>query len=449
MVQLSVEMDHIKDKNLLTIFTYAPAGLGHLRVTDALYDALPKGARHPLLLGSHDEFITSVHKVTSNNPLGRALFEWVQSGVPEDVATVVYRSFLRIAPRHIYNQLRTIIDQRIDRPTSVLIVATHPSLAHQIAAIKRKFEKEQNIKMYLIVQVTDDCAVHIWYVPEADIMFVPSEFTKKLFVQYAQSHGYPPIQIEVNGYPISPKLAKERSNVCENKFKQVAPDSEENIHVMVPLSGAAVGTDYLARVINGLARGTHNFRFHIVAQLSLRSVQFLHKLDKIKTIDLHISPSTREVVNEYDSVYQRFPIAFEITKPSEQSFKSLLKPGQVGGSVLLFTQPVGRWEQDNLAFLRRHHLIPALIDTTKMYSGDAQFLKEYCYKNAGDWRGLQLPENPEQAVAFFRACLQAGIFMRMMNCSSGINTGSKNIEIDSHGAQRLWSIVDSLLGIRS
>ncbi len=441
-------MEHIKDKNLLTIFTYAPAGLGHLRVTDALYDALPKGARHPLLLGSHDEFITFFHRFTSNNPVGRAFFEWTQDGIPEDFATVIYRAFLRLKPRHIYNQLLTILDQRIERPDTILIVATHPSLAHQIAAIKNRFEKEQNIKMYLIVQVTDDSPVHIWYVPEADIMFVPSQYVKDKFIEYAEKSRLGTVNIKVNGYPVSPKLTKERDSFCESKIKQVIPGGEEHIHVMVPLSGAAVGTEYLAHVISGLARGNTNYRFHIVAQLSLRAVEFLNRLSNIKTIDLHISPSTREVVNDYEMVYRRNPIAFEITKPSEQSFKALLKPGQVGGSILLFTHPVGRWEHDNLAFLRRHHLIPSEAETHRLQHGNGKGELERIYKDAGDWRGLRLPDDPEEAITFFHKLMDDGIFMRMMNCDVTINSGVRNPEIDSHGAERLWTIVDELLGDR-
>ena len=227
------------------------------------------------------------------------------------------------------------------------------------------------------------------------------------------------------------------------------PDDDEKIHVMVPLSGAAVGTDYLAHVINGLSRGTQRYRFHIVAQLSLRSVQFLNKLSSVKSVDLHVSQSTREVVNDYEAVYARHPIAFEITKPSEQAFKALLKPGQVGGSILFFTHPVGRWERDNLAFLRRHKFIPTVKETEDMFQADLRGQESDWYGQAGNWRGMQLPDNPEEAVKMIKKNMGDGIFMRMMNCNINGREKSGRPETDSHGAERLWKIVDKLLGGRS
>lgn len=62
-------LEPLKDKSLLIIFAYAPAGLGHLRVTDALYQGLPKDINTPLILGSQDETITYLHRLMSLNPL--------------------------------------------------------------------------------------------------------------------------------------------------------------------------------------------------------------------------------------------------------------------------------------------------------------------------------------------------------------------------------------------
>ena len=54
----------LQDKNFLIIFTYAPAGLGHLRVTDALFHGLSKDIK-PLILGSHDKTIAFLHQIAS------------------------------------------------------------------------------------------------------------------------------------------------------------------------------------------------------------------------------------------------------------------------------------------------------------------------------------------------------------------------------------------------
>ncbi len=54
----------LADPSLLLIFTYAPAGLGHLRVTDALYHGLPKGVQ-PVILGAHDRAVGAIHRFMS------------------------------------------------------------------------------------------------------------------------------------------------------------------------------------------------------------------------------------------------------------------------------------------------------------------------------------------------------------------------------------------------
>jgi hypothetical protein len=62
------------------VFTYAPAGLGHLRVTDALVDSRPKD--YPfVILGSYDEFITNAHRFSSTNPIAKWIYETSQYGL--------------------------------------------------------------------------------------------------------------------------------------------------------------------------------------------------------------------------------------------------------------------------------------------------------------------------------------------------------------------------------
>jgi hypothetical protein len=79
----------LAQKSLLIIFTYAPAGLGHLRVTGALYHGLP-AQTHPILLRSQDSSIGYLHHLTSIHPTLRAILEWLQSGKPEEVFTSGY-----------------------------------------------------------------------------------------------------------------------------------------------------------------------------------------------------------------------------------------------------------------------------------------------------------------------------------------------------------------------
>lgn len=75
-------------------------------------------------------------------------------------------------------------------------------------------------------------------------------------------------------------------------------------------------------------------------------------------VDITVSSQDKEIVHKYEEIYKEFPISLEITKPSEQSFKALLECTMQGASLLLFSEPIGRQEKDNLNFLRRSNLIP-------------------------------------------------------------------------------------------
>src|SRR3989338_5919284 len=143
-----------QDGNVL-VFTYALAGLGHLRVTDALYNGLPLGSR-PLALGAQDTSLTAIHRITSIHPLARSAFEWMQNGIAEEMFTSVYRYYLRSHVDLLYKQLLTLITQRYSKPKNILIVSTHFSLAHQLAVVKDRLSKEKGVEIILAVQVTDD-----------------------------------------------------------------------------------------------------------------------------------------------------------------------------------------------------------------------------------------------------------------------------------------------------
>ena len=76
-------------------------------------------------------------------------------------------------------------------------------------------------------------------------------------------------------------------------------------------------------------------------------------------VDLRVGKQDREVVDHYDVLLEKKIISLEVTKPSEQAFKGLLGTQSRGGVILLFSQPVGSQEYDNLDFLVRHSLVPS------------------------------------------------------------------------------------------
>jgi hypothetical protein len=433
----------LSQKSVLVIFAYAPAGLGHLRVTDALYNGLPESVS-PLLLGSQDTGITVIHRLFSINPILRQIFEWVQYDPQQFYFTQLYYWSLRSDTDLMYKQLLTVVDQRVESIDTVVVVATHFGLAHQIGKIKAKVEKEKKVKIILAVQVTDDSPQFMWYVPDADITFVPSEYTKKELIAYGKRRGFPPMQIEVNAYPVSPLLAKKLNRVeFFEKAHQVDPDAKSQIHLCIPISGAAVGLGYFTDLIDSLYSASHRFVFHVITRSAPYTLPFLNEMIQRPYIKLYVSSRDRDVVNAYEHVYEKYRISLEITKPSEQSFKALLHPGQYGGSLLMFSEPVGRQEYDNISFLRRHGLIPSasqqeLIEKKASRNNDLD-LESELGKDIHHWRGLTLSTDPKAAAQTIVWSLSKGIFVKMMNWRSRPDLNeSDTAELSPYGVQTFW-----------
>jgi len=153
------------------------------------------------------------------------------------------------------------------------------------------------------------------------------------------------------------------------------------------------------------------------------------------------------VVDAYDKLYNEEVIALEVTKPSEQAFKALLSTNLRGGSVLLFSTPVGKQEFDNLNFLQRHFLVPSMQTNTELWemaenhaAASSRLLDE-----AHTWRGVRIPEDPEKAANFIWWMLTSGIFSQMV---AGNMTGNPSDpypdELGPDGVAKFWRLVASL-----
>ncbi|MCX7997103.1 MAG: hypothetical protein N2691_05145 [Patescibacteria group bacterium] len=437
-------------KSVVLIFAYAPAGLGHLRVTDALYSGLPETVQ-PLLMGSHDRNIMWLHRIFSIHPLLRNLFEWVQYNPQQYIFTFLYYWLTRMQSDLMYEQLNTILDQRLETPQQIVIVATHFTLAHQIGIVKRKIEQERKVQVILAVQVTDDSPQFMWYVPEADLTFVPSSYTKRELEKYGEWVGHPAGNFVVNAYPISPILA-ERLDHGEffEKSHQIDPKAKSQIHVSIPVSGAAVGLHYATRMIDTLHRASHRFMFHVVTRSAPYTLGFLNEMIQRPYVKLYVSAQDRDVVNAYEHVYRKYLVSIEITKPSEQAFKTLLYPEHRGGSILLFSEPVGRQEYDNISFMRRHGLIPSEARQERLF--DHSTLRKALSpgheirEEARNWRGTALPEDPEAAGRYVWWCIQNGIFESMMQFRPRKNRKpAEQIELSPHGVREFWEKIADYL----
>jgi hypothetical protein len=443
-------LDRLTDSQLQLVLTYAPAGLGHLRITDSLYEGLPKSL-NPILLGSRDRSIQTIHRITSIHPIARAVFEWLQSGPLAFPANRLYRFILRMNTGVIYDEFSRLVDEPYEPPRKILVISTHFGLAHKLAAIKKKLEREKGVRIVLVVFVSDDTFQHIWHVDGADLLVVASRYIKRKYAAYGRLTGRP-VRVEVNPYPLNPRLGKRlTSKQMAEKTRQLDAVARELIQVSIPISGAAVGTEYFDRLIAGLREKSTRFIFHVVSKDAPFTKRFLAKIDGKPWIDLLVGRRDREVVDLYDELMDSRVVSLEVTKPSEQAFKALLGTRSRGGVILLFSQPVGRQEFDNLDFLERHALVPAKqinLDLWEMAGSGVRMdpgLKKILFEESRTWKGVRIPNDARQAADFIWWMLEAGIFARMLagNLNLRIRDGRSDV-LGPNGVAEFWDLAASV-----
>ncbi len=438
----------LSDESTVLIFAYALAGLGHLRVISALHDGLPHDVE-PSLLGSHDKAITNIHRITSINPAFRRVYNWMEKGMFSNLFAFFYRRFLRRHTSVLYEQLTTILEQRVKEPKTVVVVAAHFGLAHQLVAVKERLEKERNIKIYLFVQVTDDTFHPMWYVNGAEIIVVPSEQSKQKFMDYAKKFSLSRSRIEVSPYPVNPKFFENLNpERMQDRQDQLDTQKTNKINISIPVSGAAVGTNFHEEFIREIVQLSPRFSFWVISKRAKHTKNFLAKMATLPHVNLLASESEREVVEYYDDLFGKNVISLEVTKPSEQAFKALVAANQNAGAILLFTTPVGGQEMDNLIFLERHNLIPnddqmgKLMAAFKNNSEMPTELTGYIAR----WRGLKLPGNPADAAKFTWWCLEKGVLKHMLLSASQALVGDPHPqELAKNGVLRFWSLVSTFL----
>jgi len=430
----------------LTVFAYAVAGLGHLRVTDALYDGMPSGNR-AIILDSLDKSLEDIHRFTSTHLAARSLMDWLQAGPLSLTFAHLYRFSLRSRPQKTYNQVRTILSSAKHNPKKLLFIATHFGLAHQLAAVKQKLEIDFNTQISLVVVVTDDTFHPIWYVKGADLIVVPSLKTKQRFINYSCFIG-DHVPIKVLSYPVSPALSLSlNSKQIKDKVNQTIPEQKDHIHVLIPISGAAVGTQYFLRLIDTLKSFSPRYFFHVVSKSAPYTHTFLSRLVKRESVELAVSPVDREVVDLYDRLFRKEVFSLEITKPSEQAFKALLQPVSRGGVILLLSEPVGPQEKDNLDFLVRHLLVPTPSLNHKLWQMAEEGVRldtrtDPLFSSACTWRGICLPENPFQSARFIHWMLNQRLFYHMLLCKNLPDKSDPHPEeLGTDGVKQFWQLI--------
>ena len=117
-------MESLNKSEVLLIFTYAPAGLGHLRVTDALRDGLDEKI-NSVLLGAEDTSITYWHRLSSVSPIFKRILDWITTGKNGYWFYDLYIWMLGLSSGRLYKQMEYLLLQQWEAKKTVVVVSTH------------------------------------------------------------------------------------------------------------------------------------------------------------------------------------------------------------------------------------------------------------------------------------------------------------------------------------
>jgi len=157
------------------------------------------------------------------------------------------------------------------------------------------------------------------------------------------------------------------------------------------------------------------------------------------------------VVDAYDDLFDEYVLSLEVTKPSEQSFKALLGTRSKGGVILLFSEPVGKQEFDNIDFLQRHFLIPSKETNMRLWKMADENVtiddttEAQLFEKALTWRGVRLPADPHKAANFIWWMTTTGLFSQMLSGSVVARSGNGHPdEVGADGVAQFWNLVTSV-----
>ncbi len=398
----------------LVVFTYAPAGLGHIRVSDALMDALPSEF-DSVVFSPSNRSIEVLHRFGSLNIFARRVMEWFQNGTPEKIFTKYYRKFLKNRTDGLLLEFISLVKSQKNTPETIIIVSTHFSLAHQLGRIKEELAKSLNAEIKLVVQITDDSPQSIWYVDSADLIIAPSEKTANILKKYGTKENLSQVPFKVLPYPVIPLFSRQLSDQkILFRQEQYNPDSFVPINIVIPISGAAVGMNFFIQTMEKIHLLSNRFVFFVICRKAPFTQKFINNIQNKSYVNLFVSEKYQDVVHMYNNIYLKNVISAEITKPSEQAFKALLDNDSVGGSFLFFANPVGRQEYDNLKFLKKNGLL------------------------SSNPRGIILPKDPDKSSKFIYELYQNGFLLKAFKKFKPVKNKP---EIDDDGATLFWQTV--------
>ncbi len=430
----------------LIIFTASPTGLGHIRVMNALIGGLAAGVDY-VVVGISDVNAAKIHTLGSRLPIALKITEFIQNhSIFESVITKIYQKYYSTRTGSLTHELSKIKEDFPDKKIWI-IVSTHFALAYPVIAVKQGLSEKFNVKILNALVVTDDSPQRVWAAEGSDIIFVPSESTEAVLRLLLPKETK--TAVETVSFPVSPrlkvKLIESELELLEN---QLDPSSDYPLHISVPVSGAAVQLDFLSTIIKSLAY--EKFIFTVIGQLTSYTQDFFEALKKIPRVQVSTGLTAHSTVRFYESAfYQASRPGVEITKPSEQTFKAILKPNEKGGVIMLITDPIGRQEYDNLNFLIRHKLLAEreVQEELEKYLVDQGKIPEEknseIHYQASHWRALKLPKDPARAATFIKNAKATGIFYSMLAYVPEVKR-----DLTSNGVEQIWNSISQMLEYR-
>jgi len=434
-------------EDTLLLFGYAPTGLGHIRVTDALWRGL-KVAGEPKVIGATDKSLAAAHRLLTQRKAVQAFFEWGQVGWRQQVFTPFYRRSMRKNTTAVRKEVHEAVRRQAVKPKQIVVLATHYDVAHRLASAKEQLVRELGIPIFLVVQVTDDSPQHVWLVPGADVIFVPSHDTRQTLLDYARRSNIDPPPFVVLPYPIPGELSVPLSEAERaQRTAALRPDGEAPIRVCVPISGAAGGLLFLGPLMDNLQQKSPRYTFEVISRVAPYTRDFLDRRREAGNT-LHTGTRNHEVIAAYRQLYDEQVVALELTKPSEQAFKTMVGAAARGGAIILFAPPIGRQEKDNLDFLIRHRLLPSHAQTRALHvlwAEEKPFSQasEELRSAARGWRCLELPPLGPVAASFAHWALTSGLLAELDRCEAPRQRDTVHAaeELDPSGVAQFWGEV--------
>lgn len=429
------------------------AGLGHNRVRQAISEAISlNGVRHRVdEITVKDMLASHAHGMGSNNKLAKWWTETIQQSVPLQriIAGPYNEAILRHDAEVVVRAAQTFLDRC--QNNEILLIAFHPDIAYNLCFFKTQLARRYNKNIRIAVYMTDHLLKpqYPWYQIDADFLIVPDhesgvqalsqlEYWEKT-MQGKRPEGVSGIPkiIEVP-YPIDPRLVQPLDrDSYQRRLERLRSDNGERLRMVMPLGGSAPQTKFMRSFAAGLV---NTMDISTVAKATDSLVDFLSELRDLG-VGVKAALESNEVLDLFIRTIETLLPEFFVTKPSEQTNLTLATPRQVGGGIVLLTEPVGDQEKQNLRWLQKRGLIPSDRDAELL---DQHLLRlrmdklEELRSKARHWRGLRLPSDSAQAVRFVLAARNFGIFEAMGN----YQPATPSTETVWNGAQIFWQKMD-------